>query len=279
MTLNELRKWGKQQTNDADILLMHFAKVDKTVLLTKGDLTVAQDVAEVFKNAVKLRIENMPLQYVLGVWEFMGLEFEVSPDVLIPREDTEVLVRLVLENEPSGAKGLEIGVGSGCISVSLAVFGGMDMVGVDVCHKALVVAERNARQHCNGRPTVTAPMFVLSDLFENVYKEDKFDFIVSNPPYISGEDMQILDKSVKDYEPHKALHGGDDGLDFYRKIAIGAKDYLKPNGRIYFEIGYNQAQDVKNILQNVGFFDINILKDTAGHDRVVYAQMEGDINV
>ena len=282
MNLLELRKWGRQilsplgYENDADELLMYAIGLDKNAIVMKPNFLINSVQRDYFMKLVHDRQNHMPLQYILGKWEFMSLEFEISPDVLIPRGDTEVLVEAILSVEKNGAKGLEIGVGSGCISISLIRHGGLDMVGVDICQKAVDIANRNFERLVGVDPVsdpVTAGVFIQSDLFENVPRGAKFDFIVSNPPYISSKDMLGLDKSVKDYEPHKALHGGDDGLDFYRKIVAQAGDYLVPQGRIYFEIGYNQALDVENILQDGSFFDINIIKDLAGHDRVVHAIM------
>jgi len=248
---------------------MYATGLDKNAIIMKPNFLPNNAQTEFFMKAVYNRRNHMPLQYILGKWEFMSLEFEISPDVLIPRADTEVLVETILAKEQRGARGLEVGVGSGCISISLMHYGDIDMVGVDICKKALVVANKNL-----GRLITTHPnKFVQSNLFENVPRGAKFDFIVSNPPYISSKEMLGLDESVKTFEPHKALHGGEDGLDFYRKIVAQAGEHLISKGRIYFEIGYNQADDVKNILQDGGFFDINIIKDFAGHNRVVHAIM------
>jgi release factor glutamine methyltransferase len=261
MKLFDLRAWGLKRLKnrrDVDILLMEALGISQNDLLTKGSLEVDDSKFMAF---ARLYMQGMPLQYILGRWEFMGLEFHISQDVLIPRADTEILVETILQREPHGAKGLEIGIGSGCISISLAHHGSMDMTGTDICPRALEIAKTNNRGLCN---------FVLANLFPNTH--ELFDFIVSNPPYISTSELANLDSSVKDHEPLKALNGGADGLDFYRRITAQAGNWLAPGGRIYFEIGYNQGQDVKNILKSSGFSGINIIKDLSGHGRVVYAK-------
>jgi release factor glutamine methyltransferase len=218
-----------------------------------------------FEEALALCEAGMPLQYVLGRWEFMSLEFFIGREVLIPRPDTETLVETILAHERKGSKGLEIGVGSGCISISLAHHGGIIMLGTDICPRAVEIAKFNATRH--SRESGNPPTFVAANLFPPGIEE--FDFIVSNPPYIPTGEIADLDESVKNYEPLSALDGGHDGLEFYRRIAAQAAARLAVGGRIYFEIGYNQGEDVKNILKMNGFFGINIIKDLAGHDRVI----------
>ncbi|MCL2235939.1 MAG: peptide chain release factor N(5)-glutamine methyltransferase [Defluviitaleaceae bacterium] len=269
MKIAEMRAWGKSQIDgrEADLLLMEIYGLTKTEILTAADREEKDWNWGCFKDAVSRRVLGEPLQYILGRWEFMGLKFEVTSDVLIPREDTEILVNAVLSGEKTGAKGLEIGLGSGCVSVSLTHHGGLQMTGVDICPKALEVARNNMWDNCGINAQKT---FIISDLFNGLTPQ-KFDFIVSNPPYIPTKDIDGLDISVKEYEPTKALDGGADGLGFYDRIIKEAPHWLVEGGRIYFEIGYDQGEEVKNILQEVGFSNVTIIKDLSDHDRVVTA--------
>jgi release factor glutamine methyltransferase len=291
MKLADLRAWGRDvlrassienYAHETDILLMDTLDMDKNALLTKGDFEPPTALVELFRKSIDRRRAHMPLQYVVGRWEFMSLEFNLGAgNVLIPRADTEVLVQTIMAEEPPGARGLEIGLGSGCISIALEYHGDMVMTGVEICPDALEVAKANhesifGRQNVFGgsakKAQKRASRFILSDLFQNVPRGTLFDFIVSNPPYISKGEIEMLNKSVKDFEPHVALYGGDDGLDFYKKIVAVAGEYLVPDGGIYFEIGRDQADAVKKILYRSGFSDINIVKDLARHDRVIFAR-------
>ncbi|MCL2856048.1 MAG: peptide chain release factor N(5)-glutamine methyltransferase [Defluviitaleaceae bacterium] len=267
--LSDLRAHGRVliDSHEVDILLMEIFGINKISLVAEGDKLADKANVGRFRDALARRTSGMPIQYILGKWEFMGLTFEINPDVLIPRDDTEFLVHKVLEEQPAGAKGLEIGLGSGCISIALVHHGNLKMTGVDICEKALSMAKANFK--C----IVGAPdNFIQSDLFTNLPPQ-KFDFIVSNPPYINTADIAGLDCSVKNYEPAKALDGGADGLDFYRQITSKAKNWLVPGGKIYFEIGHNQGGKVRHILQEGGFANISITKDLSGHDRVVAASV------
>lgn len=248
---------------DTDLLLMHALKIDKNVLLTNPNQPIDKIAATDFQNLLESRLRHKPIQYILGKCEFMSLEFIVNENVLLPRPDTEILVETILSKEKS-ANGLEIGVGSGCISISLAYYGeNITMLGVDISPDAVEIARKNQKE---GQVE-----FRTSDLFENVPRGTFFDFVVSNPPYIKAGDIGGLGMQVKDYEPKIALDGGVDGLEFYRQIVRQAKEYLAERGRIYFEIGHDQGLDVKNILVEAGFDNIKVVKDLAGRDRVVCA--------
>lgn len=264
----ELRAWGKKQieTQEADQLLMGLLGIDRHSQLFTWTAPITNTKFQQFRRMIVERQTGKPIQYILGYWDFMGLKLEINQDVLIPRNDTEFLVRQVCEGEKERTKGLEIGIGSGCISIALTMFGNMQMTGVDICPKALAVAKTNF-ERIVGMPH----KFLQSNLFDNLTKGDKFDFIVSNPPYIPTDHIEGLDASVKDFEPNKALNGGTDGLDFYRKIVGAAKDWLVNGGRIYFEIGHNMGNAVESILQEGGFLNIKITKDLSGHDRVITA--------
>ena len=226
---------------------------------------------ENYKKFVELknaRIQGTPLQYILGEQYFMGLRFLVNKDVLIPRPDTEVLVYEVLElvkNYSGKVKILDLCTGSGCIAISLAKnVKNAEVFASDISEKALAVAEKNSKLN------ETDVKFLKSDLFENIEGKN-FDIIVSNPPYIASCDMDSLSKEVLK-EPHDALDGGADGLDFYRKISENALNYLSKNGMIAFEIGYNQAEGIFDILQKFKYNNIRLVKDYSGNDRVVIAQ-------
>jgi len=263
-TIADLRKFGRQVLGDAldaDILLMAAAGIGRTALLTQGDEIIRGDAEAEFRRLLDLRAQGMPVQYILGRTEFMSLEFIVNENVLIPRPDTEILVEAVLERE-SGSRGLEIGTGSGCISIALAHHGrNLQLTAIDICPKAIDIARQNADKHRVGID------FIQMDIFASTPTGD-FDFIVSNPPYIPTGDIAGLGANVRDFEPRRALDGGRDGLEFYRKIAKIC------NGRIYLEIGYNQGEDVCNILEDNRFANIDIIKDYAGHNRVVIGKKE-----
>ena len=213
------------------------------------------------------RSRHVPLQHLTGVQDFMGFSFYVNEDVLIPRQDTETLVEEVLKAVTPGMEVLDLCTGSGCIAVSLAKFvPGAKVQGVDISPEALKVSEENARR--NG----VKVHFFLSDMFGQV--EGKFDVIVSNPPYIPTGEIQGLMPEVKDFEPHLALDGKEDGLWFYWILAGEGKKYLKPKGTLMVEIGCDQGKDVSRIFKDNGYCDIKVIKDLAGLDRVVTGKDE-----
>ncbi len=214
------------------------------------------------------------MQHILGSQDFMGLTFRVNEHVLIPRQDTETLVELVLEeHKDRNKKVLDLCTGSGCIAVSLSVLGGFeDVTATDLSFEALKVAKENAERLLDqGR----AIRFLQGDLFDCL--ETRFDIITANPPYIATGVIRNLAPEVRDHEPRMALDGDEDGLCFYRRIAAKAGEWLEPGGCIYLEIGYDQGLAVSRLLEETGFENIRIVKDTPGLDRVVYA--EGGRNV
>ena len=224
-----------------------------------------------YSDAVQARAARVPLQYLTGKQDFMGLTFHVDERVLIPRQDTETLVELVLkENTDKKARILDLCTGSGCIAVSLAVLGGYRKVdAVDISEDALAAAEENGTR-LGGKVR-----FLKSDLFSALDPEKKYDIITSNPPYIPTEVLNGLEPEVKDYEPRMALDGSEDGLAFYRRIAVAAPAFLRAGGRIYLEIGYDQGAAVEELLWNNGFARTRVVKDAAGRDRVVCAELPG----
>ncbi|MDO4268118.1 MAG: peptide chain release factor N(5)-glutamine methyltransferase [Eubacteriales bacterium] len=267
--------------NDARLLLFAAFDLDMThyLLERQRPLPDCEDVrekAERCRSMVKERCRRIPLQQILEVQEFMGLEFYVNNHVLIPRQDTETLAELVLaEQKDPKTRILDLCTGSGCIGISLAVKGGFDFVAAaDISEKALAVAGRNwERLRCGPGEM----QFFLGDLFEAVPPEtEPFDVIVSNPPYIPTEVIRGLEPEVRDHEPVLALDGTEDGLEFYRRIAGTAGSWLRDGGSLYLEIGYDQGQAVSGLLQAAGFEDIRVIKDLPGLDRVVYAVWRTD---
>ena len=214
---------------------------------------------------IEKRSAHIPLQHITGEQEFMGLPFYVNEYVLVPRQDTECLVELAMDYV-KGKKVLDMCTGSGCIAVSLMLLGKtLECHAVDVSKEALEVAKRNIERN---HAVVT---LVESNLFEKVTEE--YDVIVSNPPYIPPKVIEELSEEVKEHEPRLALDGGEDGLDFYRRITRECKEYLSESGFLFYEIGCEQAADVMKIMQNEGFCEVKCQKDYAGNDRVVYGKL------
>ena len=227
-----------------------------------------KEAEERYKELIQKRKEHVPLQYILGTQEFMGYTFKVTSDVLIPRADTETVLEEVLDQLKQSKKPdtiLDICTGSGCIAISLALILKPEVcVGTDISEKALKIAKANGEN--------LAPMvkFIQSDLFENV--TGSYDLIISNPPYITSADMRILAPEVL-AEPHMALEGGADGLDFYRILVANSGQYLVPGGILAMEIGIHQGDDVRQLLEATGqFHEIQYCKDLAGINRVIVAK-------
>ncbi len=250
---------------DARLLLEYVCGTNRNDLLVHGDREVTQEQEEKYFVYISRRQERIPLQHITGVQEFMGLEFQVNEHVLIPRQDTEILVEEVMRDEHDGARILDMCTGSGCILISLLHYSNWcEGVGVDISAKALETAKINAE---NILPQDRRPLFMESDLFGAV--EGLFDIIVSNPPYIRTAVIETLMPEVKKFEPMTALDGYEDGLFFYRRIIEEAPKYLKKGGKLYFEIGHDQGADVSELLEQAGFTQIRIVKDYAALDRVV----------
>lgn len=236
-----------------------------TYLLTK-DKEAGMEEQERYLGWITIRATRYPLEYILGKQEFMGLLFKVNENVLIPRQDTEILVEGVLKNS-QGKKVLDMCTGSGCIAVSIAKLGqASEVKAVDISAGALEVAKQNAVSND------VKVEFIESNLFEQV--SDQYDIIVSNPPYIESEVIGTLMPEVREFEPMLALDGTEDGLYFYREISNAAPKYLTENGEIFFEIGYNQGEAVTNIVRAAGFAYAEVRKDLAGLDRVVYGRLK-----
>ncbi len=253
---------------DIEIILMHILCISKIQLML-NDYELTDDQLTIFKEMLEQRVNNKPIAYIINYKEFMGLDFYVDENVLIPRPDTEILVEKCIEviKFNNLENFLEIGLGSGCISIAISKYTGVDGVGVDIFDENIKISSKNAK--ING---VNNLDFINSDVFQNV--EGTFDLIVSNPPYIDIEDKSTMGNNVVDYEPHSALFADSQGLYFYDKISKEAGTYLNKGGYLAFEIGYNQKNDVTNMMKNNKFSDIICIKDLAGLDRVIIGKKE-----
>ena len=270
---------------DARLLLEYVCHTSRNDLLVHGDREVAETEQQAYEQLLAKRAEHIPLQQLTGEQEFMGLTFLVNEHVLIPRQDTEVLVEEVMKNLHDGFRILDLCTGSGCILLSLLHYSNdCSGVGADLSEEALEVARKNAEQLGE-----SSALFVQGDLFAPV--EGKFEIIVSNPPYICSDVIPTLMEEVREHEPMQALDGGADGLDFYRKIIQGAemflcalydfyrkiiqgaKEHLCGGGQLFFEIGYDQGEAVQRLMEQAGYREVECVQDFAGLDRVVFGTL------
>ena len=257
---------------DARLLLEWICNTNRNDLLVHGDREVETILEEKFLKAINTRKSHIPLQYITGVQEFMGLCFEVDENVLIPRQDTEILVEEAMLLLHDGMKILDICTGSGCILLSLLHYSNdCSGVGLDISKDALKVAERNSISL-----NINADLRE-SDLTSALKLNEKFDVVVSNPPYIRTDVIQSLMPEVKTYEPFLALDGKEDGLYFYRKIVVEVKEYIARGGYLLFEIGYDQGEAVRQIMLDAGYQEVEIKKDLSGLDRVVLGTLMEDL--
>ena len=258
---------------DARLLLEFVCGTDRNTLLVHGERDVSEEEYGRYCGLIERRAADVPLQHLTGEQDFMGLTFLVNKDVLVPRQDTEVLVEEAMKHLHDGMRILDLCTGSGCILLSLLHYSNdCEGVGVDLSARALSVAGKNYEIQRTQRPDMKA-RFLEGNLFEGL--EDRFDMIVSNPPYIKTDVIDTLRPEVREYEPVMALDGGTDGLAFYRRIAGDAGAYLNGGGMLFFEIGCEQAADVCKIMEAAGFREVEVVKDFAGLDRVVYGSWFG----
>lgn len=254
---------------DSQLILGKVLNKDKIYLMINSNEEVEKEKEEEFLNLINKRMENMPVRYILGEVDFMGLDFYIKEGVLIPRSDTEVLVEEVLKiiAEDEKLYVCDLCSGSGAIGISLAYYRKNIMVDlIDFYEKPEEISKKNIIKN-NLENQVN---FIKSDLLKEPIKNLKeYDIIVSNPPYIKEDVIETLMDDVKNYEPRSALSGGDSGLIFYERIVEESKKVLKENGILAFEIGYDQGDSVSNIMKNNGYIDIKVVKDLAGLDRVV----------
>ncbi len=251
---------------DAWYLFEHSTGLSRASYFLKAEEDMSLEQENAFQSFIEKRMQRVPVQYIIGSQDFMGFSFLVSPSTLIPRQDTEVLVEEVCRYA-NGKKVLDLCTGTGCIIISLAKLCESERaVGTDISVEAIETAKENAKQL---EANVT---FYSGDLFLALPKEEKFDIIVSNPPYIPTTVIDTLMPEVREYEPMTALDGDVDGLKFYREIIQNATKFLTSHGQLFFEIGCEQAKDVTTILLEYGFEEIRVVKDYAGLDRVVCAK-------
>ena len=275
MQYRELYRMGKDRLMeakipeaelDARLLLEEVCGTDRNDLLVHGDKEIPPEQCDRYVEYIQRRQKREPLQQITGYQEFMGLRFKVTPDVLIPRQDTEILVEEVMRYLHDGMHIMDMCTGSGCILLSLLKYSNdCEGTGCDISEPALKVAEENAKE------LSLNASFVQSNLFENI--SGKYEFIVSNPPYIPTGVIPTLMEEVRDHEPVSALDGREDGLYFYREIVEKAGEYLYPGGMLFFEIGYDQAEKVSSLMQEAGYQEVTVCKDLAGLDRVVYGTL------
>lgn len=247
---------------DAWYLLQMVCKIERSFFYLHEEDEISPEEQREFEIAVKKRAEHVPLQYIIGEQEFMGLTFKVNSNVLIPRQDTEILVEEAIKFCQPGMKVLDLCTGSGCIIISvLKNVHGIIATASDSSKQALLVAKEN------GKAYELDIEWIRSDLFENI--TSRFDLIVSNPPYIPTEEIAGLMPEVRDFEPFDALDGHEDGLYFYRKIIAESENYLNSEGCLYLEIGFDQGEAVSELMRHAGFTEVEIVKDYAHLDRVV----------
>ncbi|MDY0235748.1 MAG: peptide chain release factor N(5)-glutamine methyltransferase [Gudongella sp.] len=274
--VNELRL--KKDINaqlEVRLILSYLLKVDKSYLYGHSDEEISLEISEKFRDIIALRKKGTPMAYILNEKEFMGMNLFVEEGVLIPRGDTEIIVEYIIEyiNNIFGENPfslLDIGIGSGAISLAIAKnFPNGNIIGIDFFEKPLKIAEKNRVSL-----ELENVKFIKSNLFSSLNNNNfsnYFDIIVSNPPYIPEADIEELDADVRGFEPKEALSGGEDGLDFYRAISKDAKLYLKENGLLVYEIGYNQASSVESILSHYGYKCINAKNDLEDRNRLISA--------
>lgn len=247
---------------DAWLLLAMVCKIDRNFYYLHMQEDITEEQLTEYESVLKKRAEHIPLQYITGEQEFMGLNFIVNSNVLIPRQDTEVLVEEALKQIKPGMEVLDLCTGSGCIIISIMKnVPQITAMASDISKQALNVAKENAKLN------EVSIQFECSNLFDNL--KGTFDVIVSNPPYIRTEEIEKLMPEVRDFEPYDALDGKEDGLMFYRKIIEQAKPYLKSGGYLMFEIGYDQGEAVSSLMKQAGYEDVRVIRDLAGLDRVV----------
>lgn len=274
----ELHHAGIQAaTLEARELVCFAAGKTREQFVRDGRLYVPQDVEEQARALMRRHLAGEPLAYLIGEWEFYGLPLDISEQVLIPRSDTEVLAGEVIRwlQTQQDARVLDLCAGSGCVGLAVAsqVHACRVVLG-EKSEAALRICRQNIRR--SGLLGRVTPM--PADALEPPTRQlGEFDCIVCNPPYIPTQDIETLDVSVRDYEPHMALDGGEDGLEFYRAISENWREALHPGARLYFEVGIGQADSVLRIMRRQGFGELEIVPDTAGIPRVVYGTLYNEI--
>ncbi len=256
---------------EAEVLLARVLQKDRVYLYANYEAPVNQEERVSYRGFISRRVNGEPLAYIVGYKEFMSLEFKISPDVLIPRPDTELLVETVIDlaRDKGDLRICDVGTGSGAIAVSLAYYLPDSCVyASDICSRALEIARKNAQRH------KVDVHFSLGDLLYPLLNEKKFDVITANLPYISPAEYAELEQGVRIYEPGKALLASGDGLDIYRRFLPQACTMLKSGAYLFIEIGSGQGEQALNMGQEFEFSRRQILKDTAGRDRLLVLRKE-----
>lgn len=254
----------EKNNNDLIIALTYLLNTNKNLLFLNKEEALDEKIENELKIINDKINEGYPLQYAIGKWNFYGLDLLVDKRALIPRYETEILVDLIINDNSNNKKILDIGTGSGAISLALSKnLKDSKIIGVDISKNAIDLANENKI-----KLNINNVEFKESDIFSNI--EEKFDIIVSNPPYINKEDFEKLDKKLY-YEPQNALYGGEDGLYFYKKIIKNTKNFLNKNGKIYLEIGYDQKHSISNLLEEYGYKQIKSYRDFNDFDRIIKA--------
>jgi len=283
-TIQKLLNWITKYLTDkgidaprlsAELLLSYVLAMQRIELYTQFDKLVTKEQLDSLHDLVKRAGRHEPIGYLTGKTEFYSLQLEVSPDCMIPRPETELLVERAVEflRTRTGPQFVcDLCTGCGCVAVAIAKnFPEAEIIATDICDATLNVTARNIEKH----GLKDRIRLLCGDLFEPIVPQldvDKFDLIVCNPPYVSAAEFEKLDKSVKDYEPKLALFAGDDGLDVYRRIIDEAERFLRPDGTIMLEIGYKQGRAIKELFEKTGAYDeIKIEKDLHENDRIVTA--------
>lgn len=264
--INEIKAMLNENAEfEASEIVMYALGIDRNDIVFRAKREVSQSQADYAFALARRRLNGEPLQYIIGSTEFMSLKFKLSTATLIPRSDTETLVEEILKFKGK-LKVLDIGTGSGCIGISIGYYNrDCDVTLADISRQALDIAKLNA-------DNIGVKVNILNIDIMKEYPLEKYDIIVSNPPYIKTNIIPTLQKEVKNHEPISALDGGEDGLVFYRRITQISPYILNPNGKLFYEIGFDQAQDVFKIMEE-SFYDIHIVKDLCGMDRVVYGTL------
>ncbi len=262
-------------TLSAQVLLAKVLSCSRIDLYLRFNEELSQAHRELLKEYIRRAVAGEPIAYIVGYKEFFSIPIKVNCSVLIPRPETELLVQLVIEDvkahftDNNTVAILDVGTGSGCIAIAIAKnLSNTEIIATDISSDALKIAEENIKMY-----NLTERIkLIRGNLFENL-PSVTFDFIVSNPPYVTEEDYRNLPKSIREYEPTEALLAGKDGLDIIRQLIVGAKDYLKPEGKLIFEMGYNQADIVGELLKQTGYGKIDFKYDFNNLIRVVVASV------
>lgn len=249
-----------------EIILQYLLDKTRSQILTSKDICLDEDIVNIFYEIQEKISQGIPLQYAIGEWNFYGYDLKVNENVLIPRPETELLVEEILKENLEDKKIIDIGTGSGAIAIALKLEGpqSLNLTAVDISEKAISLAKQNAEKFDLNIK------FIESDLFGKI--DERYDYIVSNPPYLTQEEYENVDQLLY-HEPITALVAGEKGYEIYEKIIKDAYKYLNENGKIFFEIGYQQAEIVSDLFVKNGYSNIKVIKDYSGLDRIVVGEL------